>query len=77
MRVEEPIKIDAKDSDQTEKEKGPPKEVLTPREELIQDMTKAGYTVIKAIEMIEYMEGKKAPEGEIYPRACKKRKKTL
>ena len=31
---------------------------------MIQDMTKAGYTVIEAIEMIEDMEGKKAPEGE-------------
>ena len=48
MRVEEPIKTDAKDSDQTqEKEKGPPKEILTPREELIQDMTKASSRPLK------------------------------
>ena len=46
------------------KEKELPKEALTPREELINDITKAGYTVIEAIEQIEEMEGKKTPQEE-------------
>ena len=66
MRVEEPVKRDVKESEQTQetKEKELPKIALTPREELINDITKAGYTVIEAIEQIEEMEGKKTPPGK-------------
>ena len=74
MKVEEPVQEKVQDTEQTQntQEEENPKSVLTSREQLIKDITDAGYTVKEALEQIEEMEGKKKQVEESLPEGLQK-----